>query len=142
MVIMAIDLGDSRTGISLCDKNEILSYPLCTLVEKVKHKLVDKISNLAKEHSVESIILGFPRNMNGSIGNKAKEIISFKNSLLKKVKVNVILWDERLTTVSAQRNFAYMNINSKKFKKIIDSASACLILENYLEYKHARELNS
>ena len=142
MIIMAIDLGNSRTGISLCDKSEILSYPLCTLEEKNKCELINKIYELSKKHSVESIVLGFPKNMNGSIGEKAEEIIDFRESLLKKVKINVILWDERLTTVSAQRNFVQMNINSKKSRKIIDAASACLILENYLEYKHKKPIKS
>ena len=136
MIIMAIDLGDSHTGISLCDKNEILSYPLCTLEEKNKKNLINKILELIKEYSVEIIILGYPKNMNGSIGGKAKEILNFRNSLLKKIDIDVILWDERLTTVNAQKNFATMNIKSKKYKKNIDSASACLILQNYLDYRH------
>ena len=139
MIIMGIDLGDARTGISLCDKNEILTYPLCTIEEKNKNKLVEKISNLLCEKSVELVVLGYPKNMNGSIGERAKIVSKFKISLQKKIKIDVILWDERLTTVSAQRNFADANIKSKKYKKNIDSASACLILQNYLDFRHFKK---
>lgn len=136
MIIMAIDLGEVRTGLAVCDKNEILASPLCTITEKNLNKLSNKIIEKISETNSELIILGLPLNMNGSYGQSAHKIIKFKEILSKKININIILWDERRTTVSAISYLNELDIRNKKRKSIIDSLSASIILENYLNFKH------
>ncbi len=136
MIIMAIDLGEVRTGLAVCDKNEILASPLCTITEKNLNKLSNKVIEKISETDSELIILGLPLNMNGSYGQSAQKIIKFKEILSKKINVNIILWDERRTTISAINYLNELDIRNKKRKSIIDSLSASIILENYLNYRY------
>lgn len=133
MKIMGIDLGDSTTGISVCDENQILASPLCIIEEKNKKKLCVKIHSLCIENSIKLIVLGNPINMNGTFGKRSMMAKEFKNQLFQTTKIEIILQDERLSTVFAKRCFLSANVSSKKYKKRIDSASACLILQNYLD---------
>ena len=133
MRIMGIDLGDATTGISVCDENQILAYPLCIIEEKNKNKLCEKIHSICIENSINLIILGNPINMNGTSGKRAVIVKNFQNQLFQRTKIKIILQDERLSTVLAKRCFLSANVSSKKYKKRIDSASACLILQNYLD---------
>ena len=134
MIIMGIDLGAARTGISLCDKDNILAYPFCLIEENNLNVISEKVANISKENNVERIIIGNPKNMNGSIGNSAENILKFKEILTRYLDIDILLWDERLTTVSAQRNFASLNIKSKKYKKKIDEEAATIILQSYIDF--------
>ena len=85
--------------------------------------------------NAKKIVLGYPKNMNGSIGESAKNVEYLQKKLQEFSKnLEIILWDERLTTVCAQKNFINSGKKSIKYKKYIDEASACLILQNYLDY--------
>ena len=134
MIIMGIDLGDAHTGISLCDFSQTLAYPLCTVNEKDENLLARKIVKITVDENVESIVLGYPRNMDGSTGDRARKVSKFKRILKKKIDMKIILWDERLTTVEAMKNFSSADIKSRDYKKKIDAASSCLILQNYLDF--------
>lgn len=133
MRIMGIDLGDATTGISICDENQVLASPLCTIEEKNKKKLCQKIHSLCIENSIQLIVLGNPINMNGTLGKRSVIAKEFQNQLFQIAKIKIILQDERLSTVFAKRCFLSANVSSKKYKKRIDCASACLILQNYLD---------
>ena len=135
MVILGIDLGEARTGLALCDKDEILAYPLCTIEESNVKILAQKISIKINENRTELVVLGYPLNMNGTIGDRAKKIKDFEKILYEISGSKIVLWDERLTTLSAKKNFIYIKRKSKKCKKIIDVAASCLILQNYLEFR-------
>ena len=113
MIIMGIDLGDAHTGISLCDFSQTLAYPLCTINEKNKNLLAKKVVKIVFDENVESIVLGYPRNMDGSIGDRARKVSKFKRILKKKIDMKIILWDERLTTVEAMKNFSSADIKSR-----------------------------
>ena len=132
MIILGIDLGDVRTGISLSN-TKILAFPLCTIHESNKNLLARKILELVDKYSVEKIVLGYPLNMNGSIGPRAIQVKDFQKKLSELSGKEVILWDERLSTISSQKLFSSMNIKSKNYKKNIDAAAATTILQNYLD---------
>ena len=134
MKIMGIDLGDATTGISVCDENQILASPLCIIEEKNRKRLCEKINSLCLENSIQLIVLGNPINMDGTIGRRSMMIKEFQNQLFQKTKIKIILQDERLSTVFAKRCFLSAKVSSRRYKKRIDSASACLILQNYLDY--------
>lgn len=139
MIIMSIDLGDTRTGLAICDKTETLSYPLCTITEKDKNNLAKKIEEKIRETKTELIVLGLPKNMDGSLGDSAKKSMLFKNTLESISKVPIVFWDERRTTISAANFLNETNTRGKKRKSIIDALSASIILENYLMFRKNSE---
>ena len=135
MRILSIDLGDVRTGIAISDKNEILASPVKTIEERNREDLVDKIIKIINELKVEEIVLGLPKNMDGSEGESAKKARLFKEMLQKKSGLNVMLIDERGTTISAHNYLNITDTKGKKRKNIIDTVAATIILQNYLDSK-------
>ena len=135
MIILSIDLGAVRTGLAVCDKHEILASPLCTIKEADTDLLVSKIIDKIIETKSEMIVLGLPKNMDGSLGSSAQKAIDFKNLLESKIDLPIILWDERKTTVTAHQYLNEVDVRGKKRKNIIDTLSASIILDNYLNYR-------
>lgn len=132
---MAIDYGDSRTGIAVCDKTEFLASPVGIIEEKRFEECAEKVAYMSKQYEVGEIVVGYPRNMNGSIGPRAEKCDLFAQKIREKVDVPVTLWDERSTTVSAHNILNETNTRGKKRKAVIDSVAACLILESYMAYR-------
>lgn len=114
MKIMAVDLGDSRTGLALCDKSEFLASPLTVIHDKDLDSVLRKIVSAVNENKIEEIIVGYPKNMNGTVGERAEKCEEFAKRLSQQVQVEVKLWDERGTTVSA---INYLNETKYKRKK-------------------------
>lgn len=139
MIIMAVDLGDARTGIAVCDKLEMLASPVGTITEYNKDKLIDKINDLVTEYNVEELVLGNPVNMDGTEGARAQMYKEFGEKLKNKTGKKVTMWDERATTVSATEILNFTNTRGKKRKAIIDTVSAVLILESYMEFKKRKQ---
>ncbi len=135
MIIIAIDLGKVRTGLAICDQNELLASPIGTIEEKNRDKLAKAISKIAKEKKVEEIVLGLPKNMNGSEGESALSTREFKNLLSQYTDIPIIMRDERVTTISAHNYLNTVNIKPKKRKSVVDSVSAVIILQNYLDFR-------
>lgn len=135
MIILAIDLGKVRTGLAVCDKNEILASPIGTLTEKTREILIDKIIDKINKYKVELVVIGLPKNMDGSIGESALQAQDFSKSLEKKINIPVNMWDERKTTVTAHEYLNQTNTRGKKRKNIIDTVSASIILENYMQFR-------
>lgn len=135
MRIMGIDYGDSRVGIALSDPLGITAQGLTTLPNKVYAKMLDNLVSLVKEHSVERIVLGMPKNLNGTSGDRAEVTEAFKNDLeLRLGGIEIVLWDERLTTVQAAGILNVTNTRGKDRKNIIDTVAASIILQSYLDY--------
>lgn len=135
MIILSVDFGDARTGIAVCDKNEMLASPVCVITEYNFERLAQKISQLALEKHAELIVMGNPLNMDGTSGErsvKAKELSSLIESLS---SLPVAMWDERRTTVTAASFLNETNVRGKKRKAVIDAVSAVIILESYLAYR-------
>ena len=135
MKILALDFGEARTGIAMCDENELISYPLETIFEKDEIKLIEKINNVVILKKANMILVGLPLNMDGSEGKKAAICRNFAEKLKLKTNLPIALWDERQTTKQALKYLINMNIKKNKKKNIIDTISATIILDSFLQYK-------
>ncbi len=135
MVILSVDYGDVRTGIAVCDKLEMLASPVSVISEKNRDSLVDIINEIVKDKKAEGIVVGLPRNMDGSYGFRSEECRTFGELLSEKTGLNVDFQDERLTTVSAHKFLNDNNVRGKKRKETVDAVSAVIILEDYLKRK-------
>lgn len=138
MVIMAIDLGKARTGLAVCDKKEILASPIGTIHEKDDEKLIMEILKKINFYSPEILVIGLPKNMDGSLGESAIRAQNFAESLKQKINIPIILWDERRTTISAHNYLNATNVRGKKRKNVIDTLSATIILENYMQFRKSQ----
>lgn len=132
MVIMSVDYGDSRTGVAVCDKNEMLASPVSVIFESYEPRLLDKLCEFAKELKPDLIVVGLPRNMDGTFGERAEKCTGFSQKLSTASGIETKLWDERLTTVSAHRALNEVNVRGKKRKNIVDAVSAVMILEGFM----------
>ncbi len=135
MIILSVDYGDARTGIAVCDKLEFLASPVCVIKEGYMPKVANRIAELSKEKNAEMIVVGKPRNMDGSEGFRADKCKELAESLKSLVDVPVNMWDERLTTVAAHKALNVTNTRGKDRKNVIDAVSAVMILEDYLKYR-------
>lgn len=135
MIIIAIDLGKARTGLAICDKSEILASPIGTIQEKDDEKLITKIIENINSYKAETVVIGLPKNMDGSLGESAQRAQKFAEELKEKINIPVNLWDERRTTITAHNYLNETNTRGKKRKSIIDTLSASIILENYLNFR-------
>ncbi len=136
MKILAVDYGDARTGLAMCDRFETIASPLGVITEKSLAKTVEKIVYAAKDYEAKMIVVGLPLNMDGSEGERAqkcRKVAALVQNILPDVPVK--LWDERSTTKTA---IMYMNENDtrgKKRKQTIDAAAAAIILEGYIAWR-------
>lgn len=135
MIIMSVDLGKARTGIAVSDNNESFAFPKKVIAEYNTDKLIEKIKITAEEAKAELIVVGFPKNMDGSIGFRAQECAEIAEKLKKVTGKEIVLWDERCTTVSAHTSLNYTDTRGKKRKSIIDAVAAVIILEDYLNFR-------
>lgn len=135
MKIIAVDYGDSRTGLAICDEGEILASPLETVFEKDFDKCAAKVAEICKEKKAGMIIVGNPINMNGTIGPRSEKCSLFAQKLRALVDVEVKMWDERSSTVTAISYMNDVNKRGKKRKAVLDQAAAAVILESYLDYR-------
>lgn len=135
MKIMAVDYGDSRTGLAMCDKGEILASPLATVFEKNFDRCAEKVAQLALENKAEMLVVGDPVNMNGTRGERSEKCRMFAEKLKELTNLPVEMWDERSTTVSAINIMNENNRRGKKRKEVLDQAAAAIILESFLAYR-------
>ena len=132
MRFMGIDYGDRRVGIAVSDPLGITAQGVATVQNRNKEKLMPELEKLIKEYNPEKIILGLPKNMDGTLGFRAEATYEFAKLLKEIYDKEIIFWDERLTTVSASLILNETNTRGKDRKKVIDTVSACIILENYM----------
>ncbi len=135
MIILSVDYGDRRTGIAVCDKLEMLASPVCVLCEWNAEALAKKIVNIANEKKAEIIVVGLPRNMDGSKGFRVEACLELAELIKSQCSIKVDFWDERLTTVSAHKILNENNVRGKKRKSVIDAVAAELILQDYIDYR-------
>ena len=135
MKIMAVDYGDARTGLAVCDRTEFLASPVGTIEEKSFAKVAEKIVYASREFEAGMIVIGLPRNMDGTEGPRAQLYRDFAGQVEEVTGLKPILWDERRTTVDAHRILFAAGQNAKKRKKTVDAVAASLILEGYLNFK-------
>ncbi len=135
MIIMSVDLGKARTGIAISDISESFAFPKAVIKEHNTYRLVEKISALAKEYCAELIVVGLPKNMDGSEGERAAECKEIGEMIENQSCVKVALWDERCTTISAHTALNYTNTRGQKRKNVVDAVAATIILEDYLSFR-------
>ncbi len=132
MVIISVDYGDVRTGVAVCDKLQMLASPVTVIKQKDSELLSEEIKKICLEKKAEKIVLGLPKNMDGSEGFRAEACKEFAKLLSEKTGLSVDFQDERLTTVSAHNILNATDTRGKKRKAVVDAVSAVLILEDYL----------
>ena len=135
MRILGIDYGDSRVGIAVSDPLGITAQGVTTLLNRVYDKMLESLLKIIDEYKVEKIVLGMPKNMSGTNGERTVVTQSFCDDLKKMCgDIPVVLWDERLTTVQASGILNTTNTRGRDRKKVIDTVAACIILQSYLDY--------
>ena len=138
MRIMAIDYGDARTGIAISDPTGLLAGYTTVIHGRKSEVVAEEIARLVKEHGVEELVMGFPRNMDGTEGPRAELYRAFAARVEAAAGLPVTLWDERRTTVEAHNILHASGKKMKNHKKTVDAVAATLILEGYLTFKRAR----
>ncbi len=135
MIIMSVDLGKARTGIAVSDSSESFAFPKKVITEYNTERLISKVCECAKEYEAMMIVVGIPKNMDGSSGFRAEECTDIAQKIKEQSGLEVNMWDERCTTISAH---TYLNMNDtrgKKRKAVVDAVAATIILEDYLNYR-------
>lgn len=132
---MAVDYGESRTGIAVSDLTELLASPVCIIKEKNTLHAITKIAEKAGELKAEMVIIGHPINMNGTKGERSEKCTYIKDEVAKLLEVPVELWDERATTKTALYMLSENGTYGKKRKEVLDAVAATVILENFLQYR-------
>ena len=133
MIIMSVDLGKARTGIAVCDKYEFLASPYTVIFEKSPNKLPEKVAQAAKECKAELIVVGLPKNMDGSEGESAQNARAFAQKISELTGIDTVMQDERGTTITAHNYLNSTNTRGKKRKNVVDEVAATIILQDYLD---------
>ncbi len=135
MKIMAIDYGDARTGVAISDRTGSIVGTTLVIHQRNSEKTAQEIQALVAEHGVRELVMGYPRNMDGSEGPRAVLYREFADKLEQRTGLKPVLWDERWTTVAAHNILTANNRHRKKRKNTVDAVAASLILEGYLASK-------
>ncbi|MGD9677240.1 MAG: Holliday junction resolvase RuvX [Vulcanibacillus sp.] len=135
MRIMGLDVGDKTIGVAVSDEFGWTAQGVGVIQRKELDYDLNQLAKIMDEYNVEEILLGLPKNMNGTIGYRAEGIIQLAEIIKDRLKVPVLFMDERLTTVMAERTLIEADVSRRKRKKVIDKMAAILILQGYLDMK-------
>lgn len=135
MRIMAIDYGDAHTGVAISDPTGLLAGTATTIHSRKAEVVLEELARLVRENQVDEVVMGFPRNMDGTEGPRAQLYREFAQQVEEATGLKPVLWDERRTTVDAHRILFEGGKNAKKRKKTVDAVAASLILEGYLDFR-------
>ena len=138
MKIMAIDYGDAHTGIAISDATGTLAGFSATIDAYRADRLAEAIQALITQHGVTELVLGYPKNMDGTVGPRAEKAAAFGELLKETTGLPLTLWDERRTTIDAHNILLGNGKNAKKRKKTVDAVAASLMLEGYLTFRKAK----
>lgn len=133
--IMGLDIGNNTIGVAVSDLMGMTAQGITTIKRESKKKDIEAIKDIIKEQNVNLIVSGLPKNMNGTVGPQAEKVMKFCELIKEETKLEVEFWDERLTTVSAEKMLISGDASRKNRKKVIDKLAAVLILQNYLDFK-------
>lgn len=135
MIILAVDYGDARTGIAVCDKFEMLASPVCVINKRNAEKVLEEIKKIASDYKAEQIVVGLPKNMDSSVGERAIKCEEFARKINELTGIETVMRDERLTTVSAHNVLNATNTRGKKRKAVVDQVAAVFILQDYIDFR-------
>ena len=135
--ILALDFGRARIGAAISDELQLLAHPLETIPANAR--AVQRITEIVRERKIDHVVAGIPRQMNGQIGAAATELLEFVEKLRAILPCPVVTWDERLTTVAAQRALREAGKRTKDTRSYVDQVAAQMILQSYLDRRAAHE---
>ena len=139
MRILAIDYGDAHTGAAVSDLTGLLAGYTEVIHTRKEAEILRRLGELIREYGVEELVLGYPKNMDGTLGPRAEKAEAFSHVLEEAFSLPVRLWDERRTTIDAHQILFNQGKDGRKRKKIVDAVAASLILENYLDFKRMKQ---
>ncbi len=134
MRILGVDYGKARTGVAVSDALGLMAHGIETIFSSNMRRVAESVAKLAKEYEAGIIVVGLPKNMNNTLGERAEKTIRFTKLLEEECGVEVVTWDERLSTVSAINVLNETNTRGEKRKAVIDTVAAQIILQSYLDY--------
>ena len=132
--LIGLDLGSKRIGVSICDEKQLLATPYKTIHKSKNNELIEELKNIIQENDIKAIIIGYPLNMDGSLGSSAQSVNDVSKNIDKEIDVDVCLWDERLSTVGAFNLSSQLDVNVSKREKNIDQNAAAFILQGAIDY--------
>ena len=132
--LIGLDLGSKRIGVSICDEKQSIATPLKTLNKTSADNLINELKIIIEENSIKGIIIGYPINMDWTLGRSAQSVHDVSNNIDKKLDIDVCLWDERLSTVGAFNLSSQLDINVTKREKNIDQNAAAFILQGAIDF--------
>lgn len=133
---MGLDYGTKTVGVAISDALRLTAQGIETIQRKEENKLrrtLARVEELVKEYEVDTIVLGFPKHMNNDIGERAERSLEFREMLIRRIGIPVVMWDERLTTVEAERTLIESQVRRENRKQYIDKIAAVFILQGYLD---------
>ena len=133
MRVLALDVGDKRIGVAISDPGQVLARSLKVIQRSSPQSDFAAVSRLVEEHEVERVVVGYPRSLDGMVGEQAEKVGRYVDGLAKALDVPVVLWDERFTTVSAERLMAEAGLRGRKKRERVDAVAAAVILQDYLD---------
>lgn len=133
MRILGLDLGEKTIGVAVSDPLGFTAQGITTIRRKSKKDDLEEIKKICNELSVETIVVGLPKNMNGTLGPQSEKVLMFCDLIKENIKLPINMWDERLTTVAAHRAMLEADLSRAKRKKIVDKVAATYILQGYLD---------
>ena len=142
MRILGLDYGSKTVGVAVSDSLGLTAQGVEIIRRKSENKMrqtLARIEELIAQYQVEKIVLGLPKNMNNTLGDRAEKSLELKETLERRTGLAVVMWDERLTTVSANRVLMETGVRSENRKEHVDESAAIFILQGYLDYLHHQE---
>lgn len=139
MTVMAIDYGDAHTGVAISDPTGFLTGTTTTIHSRKAEVVLEELARLVNQYRVDELVMGFPRNMDGTEGPRAQLYRDFAGQVEQVTGLSPVLWDERRTTVDAHRILFESGKNAKKRKQTVDAVAASLILEGYLDFRRLQK---
>lgn len=133
MILLSVDYGDKRTGVACCDNDGLLCFPVTVINDGYDKRVIEKVTEIAKEKGAQKIVVGLPKNMDGTLGFRAEACEEFAKKLNEFSGIETVLFDERLTTVYAHKALNMTDTRGKKRKAVVDALSAVVILEDYIK---------
>ena len=133
--IMGLDIGDKTIGVAVSDLMGMTAQGIKTIKRTSKKNDIEEIKQIIKEKQVNLIVSGLPKNMNGTVGPQGEKVQKFCELIKEETGLNIEFWDERLTTVAAEKTLITADVSRKKRKNVIDMMAAVLILQGYLDFK-------
>jgi putative Holliday junction resolvase len=135
--VLGVDLGDARTGLAVSDELRMLAHPLETIESNSAEIIARRIKSIVSEKNVDHVVVGLPRNMDGSLGKSAEQAQRFVEKLAAMINCKVVTWDERLSTVAAERALQAAGKKTRETKGFRDQVAAQIVLQSYLDWLSA-----